>query len=361
MHYRYPLLNVLLPSRAIFDKYVDQIWASRWLSNQGPLVQQLEKRAAERYGVDPRQVLAVANATLGLMMSMRLQHWLHAVVVPSFTFPSTVQAMQWAGVSYRYGDIDATSLALHLNRPPQHALIYVLPFGCWIPEECHKLGAYSHAIVDAAASFGASLPMEWMLKQSSAVVMSLHATKPLGGDEGGLIFLRDIDRADMLREVRNFGLDRQDTGRVMWARGINAKMSETSAAMALARMDCWPEHHDRIHQVQGVYVDEARRRGVLSPCNTGFPVPMNFFPVYVTDPVEALKQLADRFGIQTRRYYRPMHQMPGQFGYEIEPLSTTESVANRLLLLPLHANFLRSDVEYILDSLDQLNGVTYAQ
>ena len=79
----------------------------RWLSNDGPLVQEFEARVAEYLGV--KHVLAMCNATVALEIAYKAVGFSGEVLLPSYTFIATAHALQWQGITPRFVDIDPNS------------------------------------------------------------------------------------------------------------------------------------------------------------------------------------------------------------------------------------------------------------
>ena len=100
--------------RKIFDQYVDQIYESGWLTNNGPLVQEFEQKIADHLGV--KHCVAMCNGTIALEIAIRALDFKGEVIVPSFTFIATAHALSWQGITPVFADIDPATITL--TRPP---------------------------------------------------------------------------------------------------------------------------------------------------------------------------------------------------------------------------------------------------
>jgi dTDP-4-amino-4,6-dideoxygalactose transaminase len=349
---KYPLFKIEMPRLTSPEMAVrlNEIWDRGWYTNNGPMVKELEQYVAALYGYLPSQVVTVANATLGLILSVRALQWsrLTRALLPSFTFPATMQALQWNDIPYRFGDVRPDSLAMDLDACwqdadcPREQVIYVMPLG--VPDDrTFSLGKFGSVIVDAAGCLG--LHMRNTMAQADATVFSLHATKPMGVGEGGVVICKSMAVAEKIRRLANFGLS--DAGDVVERLGMNAKLNEVTAAMALVKLK---KGRDTEGQVVETYVRELGSHGI----ETGPPrllcADASMFPVLVNNPAAVEKKMLQG-GVQTRRYYRPLHRMLGQGTFALGSLAVTNRVVERLLLLPLHADFKYQDVAYICEQL----------
>ena len=192
MKNKFPLIKVSMPDIDSLVERLKEIWKSGWFSNNGPCVQEFEKRIAEFYGVSSDQVVTCCNATIGLMLAMKALKWDSPVLVPSYTFIATVQAIQWNNLKYKYVDISPNRhCALIDSSMSDSNLLIVLPYGCpaIVPDD---LKVVKSCIIDAASSFGNdSSYIKKYLGIADAMVFSLHATKSMGIGEGGVVIFKD--------------------------------------------------------------------------------------------------------------------------------------------------------------------------
>ena len=229
-----PVMRPRLPQLGDVTPYIKLIDSSGIYSNFGPLSMNLESRYAKYFGVGADRVVACGNATLGIHGALSispLANWL----IPDYTFVATASAALSAGKNVSIGevDLDDWQLSVQANAiSDSTGLIPVMPFGA--PINLKKYQAFEHVVIDAAASLGAvsrnlgDLPSGW------AVVFSLHATKVLGAGEGGIVVFGSGEQARKFRSWMNFGFS---GSRIASTVGANAKLSEISAAYALASLD----------------------------------------------------------------------------------------------------------------------------
>jgi len=218
----------------------------RWLTNNGPLVREVEERIGKLTGV--RRCIAVGNATSGLQLVARALELKGEVIVPSWTFVGTAQALSWIGLEPVFCEIDAETHNLDpaavaaAITPRTSAILGVHLWGRSCDVEGLAAVAEAHGIpllFDAAHALGCSHRGRPVGGLGLAEVFSLHATKVVSAAEGGVITTDDEELADRLYFTRSFGYAGYDT---VVALGINAKMDELSAALALTGL----EHLDEL-------------------------------------------------------------------------------------------------------------------
>lgn len=242
-------LHVGRPNVLQVDRFLARLREAldrRWLTNDGPLVRELESRLRSLTGA--RHCLAVCNGTAGLELVARALDLTGEVIVPAFTFVATVHALQWLGLAPVFCDVDPRTHALDPARVERHitprtsAILAVHMWGhpCDV-ESLSRIAARRGLALffDAAHALGASWKGRRVGTFGQAEVFSFHATKFVHSFEGGAIATNDDRLAERIRLLRNFGFsgafDQVD------ALGINAKMSEVHAAMGLTSLDSFEE------------------------------------------------------------------------------------------------------------------------
>jgi len=301
-----PTAEELLPYMRIIDR-------NRQYTNNGPLVQELERRTG---------AVAVSSATLGLELAAR-HVFGKTVRVPAFTFCATATACRRAGLEVILCDVD--SLTLALDRIDEDSLP-VCPFGAPV------MGP----LVDAAGAWGNTV--------SGNRVYSLHATKALPAAEGGLV-CGDEDLKQHVSYMRNFCLD---DGQCIGI-GTNAKMSEYHAAVALAGLERWERTASRRMQMEARY--RANLKDIVRmPVRP--PGVYAIFPVMVTDAALSAR-LLDECGIETRRWYTPtLDRHPAFRGLAREgALPVCQRLNRELLCLPFHMHLSDEDIDTVCQAL----------
>ena len=321
----------------------------RWFTNNGPLVQEFEKRVAEFAGVE--HCIAMCNATIALEIVVRALGLKGEVLVPSFTFVATAHALQWQEITPVFCDIDPKTHAIdprgieRMITPRTTGLIGVHVWGvpcdvAGLAEICRERSL--RLVFDAAHAFGSSYQGRMIGGFGDAEVYSFHATKFFNTFEGGAVVTNDGDLAAKVRLMKNFGFAGYD--RVVYI-GTNGKMSEVSAAMGLTSFESMDEFIAVNRRNYLSYRQElAGIPGIAMMAFEG-PEQRNFqYIVLEVNEAEAhisrdaLMDLLWAENVIARRYFYPgCHRMEPYRSYYPHAgllLPATEAVASRVLLLP---------------------------
>lgn len=321
----------------------------RWLTNNGPFVQEFEKRVADFLGV--KHCIAMCNATVALEISIRALGLHGEVIVPSFTFIATAHALQWQEITPVFCDVDPSTHNLDpakveaMITPRTTGIIGVHVWGrpCAVDalaEIAQRRGLT--LMFDAAHAFGNSYQGRMIGNFGQAEIFSFHATKFFNTFEGGAVVTNDDDLAAKMRFMKNFGFAGYDNVDYV---GINGKMSEVSAAMGLTGLESLEEfitanrcnyaaYHDGLQDIPGIKLiayDETER------CNYQYVI------VEVDETIagisrDDLVRILQAERVLARRYFYPgCHQMEPYRSYFPHAgllLTETESLTGRVMSLP---------------------------
>eukprot|EP01102_Stenamoeba_stenopodia_P021599 TRINITY_DN874_c0_g1_i1.p1 TRINITY_DN874_c0_g1~~TRINITY_DN874_c0_g1_i1.p1 ORF type:complete len:418 (+),score=112.03 TRINITY_DN874_c0_g1_i1:238-1491(+) len=220
-----------------FLRLVDQIWESKLLANQGPLVQEFERVLAEYIGA--KHVMAVVNGTVALELAAKALGLKGEVIVPSFTFIASAHCLQWQEISPVFCDIDPATHTIDTKKieelitPRTTGILAVHLWGVVNNVEELEAIAKKHNLklfFDAAHAFGCSYKGKKVGNFGDCEVYSFHATKFFNSFEGGAIATNDDELARKIKLMRNFGFVGYDNVQYI---GTNGKMVEIVAAGGL--------------------------------------------------------------------------------------------------------------------------------
>ncbi len=227
--------------REHFLRLTAEMFDRRWLSNNGPLVQEFEKRVAGYLGA--KHCIAMCNGTIALEIAIRALGMTGEVIIPSYTFVATAHALHWQGITPVFADIDPVTHNLdpssvrRMITSRTTGIIGVHLWGRPAPVEALQTIADEHGLqlmFDAAHAFGCSHGGRMIGSFGRAEVLSFHATKFFNTLEGGAVVTNEDDLAETLRLMRNFGFAGFDN---VIHPGTNGKMVEVCAAMGLTNLD----------------------------------------------------------------------------------------------------------------------------
>ena len=334
-----------------FLRRIEDVFNRAWLTNRGPNLQELEERLEDFLQV--RHCIAVCNATIGLQVALSALRIRGEVLVPAYTFAATVHALQWQGLKPVFCDIEAEEHGLDVRSlesrltPETTAILAVHLWGRPCQAELIADFARRHKLrllFDAAHAFGSARAGRMVGGFGDAEVFSFHATKIVNAFEGGAITTNDADLAAQIRLTINFGFSGLDS---VVQLGINGKMSEASAAMALTNLDAFEQfvernirnhehYHEGLSQVAGVSLLP------LTPESAGDRWNHHYVVAEVDEAQagisrDALLEILHAENVLARRYFWPgCHRIEPYRSSEAGRvhLPVTDAVAARVLVLP---------------------------
>jgi dTDP-4-amino-4,6-dideoxygalactose transaminase len=353
-----------------FHTYMDGAFERAYLTNNGPLVQELEKELAHLHSV--RYCAATCNATLAQLFILSALDLRGDVLLPSFTFIATVHACLWQNLRPVFCDIRPDTLmidpadAARRITSQTSAIIGVHLFGNICEVESLTELARRHRLklmFDAAHAFGCSLGSASVGGFGDAEFFSFHSTKFFGTFEGGAMTTNDAELDRKIRYLRNFGFRTYDDVGFL---GLNGKMSEASAAMGLASLPEIPRRIERLEATHRAYRDGLSRVPGITVLPAGREGRSNFhYLVTLIDEArfgvsrDILYRVLWQENVLVRRYFYPgCHAM--SFYRSSEPndyphLPVTEDICKRILCFPTNLNNPKGDIDSIVGLLQRIH------
>jgi len=363
---KYNRINVtksVLPPREKFDKYVDEIYNSVCLTNQGSLVRQLNAKLREYLQV-PRLEF-VSNGTLALMLALQaLDISGCEVITTPFTYVATTSTILWQNCKPVFVDIEPKTLCIDPNKIEEKITsktrailaVHVYGFPCDIEGIQAIADKYGLKVIyDGAHAFGARYKGKSLLDYGDVSVCSFHATKLFHTVEGGAIIAKDEAVHEKVQLSMRFG----HNGDEHFCLGINAKNSEFHAAMGLAGLDSIEESIRKRKSIAEVYDEVLKGKVYIPRPNSDCQRNYINYPIVLRDGEERMRILEETNSVNVfpRRYFYPsLNMLPYLDEYQECPIS--ESIADRVLCLPLYPDLSEEDQDRINTAiLKALNGV----
>ncbi len=335
-----PVTKPFLPPRQEYDRYLDGIWERNWLTNNGPLVNELELKLKEHLKLD--HLLFISNGTVALQLAIKALNLKGEIITTPFSYVATTTSIIWEGCQPVFVDILPDKFTINPDlieaaiTDQTSAILATHVYG--IPCEVEKIQkiADKHGlkvIYDGAHAFGVKVKGRSIFEYGDISTCSFHATKLFHTIEGGGVFTRDPELLKRLAYLRNFGHDGLEKFNGI---GINGKNSEFHAAMGLAVFHYLEEIRTRKTEQARFYKELLSGLEVKFPDITGLEA-YNFayFPV-LFQTEEHLKRsirILENNGIGSRRYFYPgLNSLDYTQG--ICPVS--DSISTRILCLPLY-------------------------
>ncbi len=340
-----------LPPLEEFIPYLEKIWESRILTNNGPFHQELEQKLCEYLEVP--YVSLFANGTLALVTALQALNIKGEVITTPFSFVATTHALWWNKITPVFVDIEPENFTLNPEKieaaitPKTAAILPVHVYGYPCKVERIQEIADKHGlkvIYDAAHTMGAKFKGKHIASFGDLSILSFHATKVFNTFEGGAIISHTKEMKEHIDNLKNFGFRGETT---VVEPGINAKMNEFQAALGLLQMKYLDKAVNERKRVFEAY--KERLKGLM-----GLTVPEGlniveqnyaYFPVLIdaeafgrtrNEVYEELKNI----GIFARRYFYPListfspyNALPSASN---ENLSNSNQIAGQVLCLPIY-------------------------
>ena len=340
--YRFPAIRPEIPPMLRWARHMERAEQRNWFTNFGELSLELERELQLRWGFSGGVAICTNNGTSAIAAPLIAQEVDGPVLLPAFTFPATLSAVKMAGcqpvlmdVSTQSWIVEPAELDRKLSETKAQAAVLVSPFGFDCDFSGHIEVAVSHnaaLIIDSAAGLGGGRNN---VESADRVyeAYSMHATKPFGVGEGGVIFCAS-EAASKIRSALNFGLPTRFGVEVArW--GINGKISEAHSAVGLEVLETFAERLALRRALAAQYIaglaglrDIEYPRDPLASTWQVFPVLMP-----TTAAADALVNETQRMGMEVRRYYRPSltHWLTGS------ACPNSDSLAERMICFPVYS------------------------
>lgn len=366
------MLKLLVPDLPSADKllpWLEQIDASRWYANFGPLSQLFEARVREDLianhgGGEGLRVVSTSTGTSALELSLEAYQLPRGsrVIVPALTFPATALAVLNCGHEPIIADVDSTSYALSIENVARlvdkynaKAVIPVSVFGSSLDVKQWSDFATASGckvLFDSAGAFG-----EQDVSDGIDVVYSFHATKALGIGEGGAVATFDSDFAERIYRLSNFGFK---DGEIILQGGRNAKLSEYHAAVGMAQFERWPEKKKSRARLRGCYLDEFQgsEQILKAAPNETIAAPTLMVVELLDMEAKVVSKALAAVGVESRQWYcPPLYRHPAFRSYSLknEAYPNTERLCGRLLGLPFHTFMDSVDVAKVVKEIKLLS------
>lgn len=349
-------IPVTRPSLAPLEEYVaylETIWETGVMTHNGPIMQRFEHELADYLGVE--HVVCVANGTSALQLAIRALDLSGEIITTPFTFIATASIISWERCRPVFVDIDPDTWNMDAGRIEEaitsrtSAILPVHVFSA--PCDVVRIAAIAErhglrVIYDAAHAFGVQVGGSTVLRYGDISAVSLHATKLLNSAEGGVCVTRDRSLADRLRRLRFFGFDEN---KEIVDEGMNAKMTEVSAALGLANLSRLAQFRRNRRDKSELYRSKLSSLPNLRlQCINPEEYNYSYMPV-VFDNEETLLRAERRLEgdrIYPRRYFYPSLNTVPIFRPQPQ-LPVSERVARTVLCLPLYDTLSTDEIERI--------------
>lgn len=338
---------------------VDRVLRSGMIA-QGPEVKAFENEFSERFALG-RECVAVNSGTSGLHVGLLASGIGRGdeVIVPSFTFAATANAVALTGATPVFADIDPVDFCLSaesVRSAVTERTKGVMPVHLYghpanmpaIQEVATEFGLM--VFEDAAQAHGASLGGTPVGAFGKFAMFSLYPTKNMTSGEGGMVTVADAETGRVVRLYRNQGMEKQYHNEVV---GLNNRMTDIHAAIGrvqLTKVHAWTEKR----RSNAGYLD-ANLDGVLVPSvREGARHVYHQYTVRIPEDRDGVAAaLKDEYDIGSGMFYPVPNHRLAPFQSDAD-LPETEKAARECLSLPVHPSVGQADLERIVVAVNSL-------
>jgi dTDP-4-amino-4,6-dideoxygalactose transaminase len=349
------MINVtkpFLPELEEYVKYLEGIWDRNWLTNNGPLVNDLEMKLKEYLGLN--HLLYLGNGTIALQIAIKALALKGEIITTPFSYVATTNCIIWENCKPVFVDIDQRSLNIDPSlieasiTAQTTGILATHVYGnpCDV-EAIEKIAAKHNlkVIYDGAHAFGVKYKGRSVFEYGDISTCSFHATKVYHTIEGGAVITKSPDLLKKMAQLRNFGHNGPEH---FDAPGINGKNSEFHAAMGLVNL----KHADGIllsrkEQAEKYNKALANLRVTRPVILKGADWNYSYYPIIFETEAQLLRavQELNQNWIYPRRYFYPSLSALDYVQHYATPVS--DDISRRVLSLPLYHTLRTEDIDFI--------------
>lgn len=343
-----------LPPQDEYNLYLKEIWKRNWLTNNGPLVNELELKIKNYLGCD--HFLFLSNGTIALQLAIKALEISGEVITTPFSYVATTSSIVWENCTPVFVDIDPNTFNIDPKKIENaitertSAILATHVYGN--PCDVEAIGCLANrhnlkVIYDGAHAFGTCLNDNSLFNYGDISTASFHATKLFHTIEGGGVFTSSPDLLRTMSLMRNFGHD----GPFIFSDiGINGKNSEFHAAMGLCNL----KYIDRIiekRKADSLYYDnwllndlDLRKQTIAENVTYNY----SYYPILFETEKQVLKvvKMLEDNNISPRRYFYPLlTELP--YTQSEKELSNARSISQRILCLPIYYDITKEEIDMI--------------
>ena len=353
----------LLPDLDEFNAMLKEIWASKWITNNGSFHKQLEKELAAYLKVP--YISLFTNGTLPLITALQGLRITGEVITTPYSFVATTHSLWWNGIKPVFVDIDPATGNIDPDRieaaitPKTTAIMPVHVYGkpCNTKRIKEIADTYGLKVIyDAAHAFGVEVDGESILNAGDMATLSFHATKVYNTVEGGALVMHDAETKKRIDYLKNFGFANEVT---VVGPGINSKMDEVRSAYGLLNLRQVDAAIETRRQVAIKYREALRPVEGITFFDDmpGVKHNYSYFPIFVDAEKygmtrdELYFKMKER-NVLGRRYFYPLiSEFSTYRGLESarpENLPNAHRMAETVICLPMHHALSDEDIERVI-------------
>ena len=342
-----------LPPKEEYQAYLSKIWEASWLTNNGPLVVELEDKISKY--LKSEYFSFVGNGTIALQIAIKALELEGEIITTPFSYCATTTSIIWENLQPVFVDINPQDLNINADlieaaiTKKTSAILATHVYGnpCDVEKIEQIAKKYNLKVIyDAAHAFGVEYKGKSLLEYGDISTCSFHSTKVFHTVEGGSIICHSKELHEKVKLLRSFGhiLDNY------YIAGINGKNSEFHAAMGLCNLNHLSSIISGRKSVFRIYDSLLNWDHLEKPTEIIPDLVYNFaYYSVILENTELTVNVIDelnRANIYPRRYFYPsLNQLKYLTYYQSCPVS--EDISCRVLSLPLYPDLEVEIVEKI--------------
>lgn len=356
----------LLPDLDEFNALLKEIWASKWITNNGSFHKQLEKELAAYLKVP--YISLFTNGTLPLITALQALRITGEVITTPYSFVATTHSLWWNGIKPVFVDVDPATGNMDPEKieaaitPKTTAIMPVHVYGkpCNTKRIKEIADTYGLKVIyDAAHAFGVEVNGESVLNAGDMSTLSFHATKVYNTVEGGALVMHDAETKKRIDYLKNFGFANEVT---VVGPGINSKMDEIRAAYGLLNLRQVDAAIEVRHKVAIKYREALRGVEGITFFDDmpGVKHNYSYFPIFVDAEKygmtrdELYFKMKDH-NVLSRRYFYPLISEFSTYrrleSARPDNLPNAHRMADTVICLPMHHILSNEDVDMVIEQI----------
>ena len=367
----------LLPPLEEFIPYLQQIWDSKWMTNNGQFHQQLEQALVEYLGVE--YISIFTNGTLPLITALQaLGLTKGEVITTPYSFVATTHAIWWNQLTPVFVDVDPITGCIDpdkIEAAITDKTVAIMPVHVYgTPCDTERIDAIAQAhnlkvIYDAAHAFAIQKEGTSILKKGDISTLSFHATKTYNTVEGGALICHSAEMKQQIDYLKNFGFEDET---VVVGPGINSKMDEIRAAYGLLNLqhvDSAIAARKRVAEQYIEILQDAKGITLYQPIVDSFASNLSpltsklnysYFPIFVDAATYGMTrdELYEKMranNVLGRRYFYPLISTFSPYNMypsaAKENLPNAHKMADTVICLPMHHALSVEDMNRVINCI----------
>ena len=339
------------------------IWAAKWLTNNGPQHSMLEQELTAALKVPYLSLFN--NGTIALIVACQSLRLSGEVITTPFTFAATPHVLSWNNIRPIFCDIDPVTMNIDADKiesmitPQTTAILAVHVFGtpCNVEKIQEVADRYGLKVVyDAAHAFGVEIGGQGIGTFGDISMFSFHATKLYHTVEGGALTHNDTHLKPRIDLLKNFGIKNEEE---VVMPGINGKLNEISAAVGrimLGYVESERQKRIALHKVYDEELADVDGLTLMPKCSDDVKLNYQYYVVRIDEKLfgrsrDFVYDEFKKYNVYSRKYFHPLcseftcyRQLNSS---RPENLPVANEIGKQVLSLPMYGDLTADDIRKI--------------